>query len=256
MGKRDYLAQGGQLQMVWVGQGAEKLGLRGEVQVEHFTRLCAGKHPETGKKLTVREKANRRVCYFGQISPPKDVSIAFLIGGDKRIEQWWQESVQETLREIEAVTETRVRGSGRRDEDRITGNMVAAVVTHDASRGLDPQLHTHLCVMNVTYDEVEKRWKGVQPSNFYRYQSFFREVSYNKLARRMREGGYELERSRTIGFDIKGFPETVRKKFSKRRDAILERAAELGVSDQDSLQAITSKTRAEKQKVSPAELRS
>jgi conjugative relaxase-like TrwC/TraI family protein len=256
MGKGDYLTQAGDLQMTWYGKGAEILDLRGEVQAEQFTRLCAGKHPETGKKLTVREKANRRVCYFAQISAPKDVSIALLVGEDKRIEQWWQESVQETLREIEAVTETRVRVGGRRDEDRITGNMVSAVVTHDASRSLDPQLHTHLCVMNVTYDEVEKRWKGVQPSNFYRFQSFFREVSYNKLAQRMRDGGYELERSRTIGFDIKGFPASVRKQFSKRRDEILERATQLGVSDQDSLQAITSKTRAEKQKISAAELRS
>ena len=256
MGKGDYLTQSGDLQMVWYGKGAEMLGLHGEVQAEQFTRLCAGKHPETGKKLTVREKANRRVCYFAQISAPKDVSIALLIGEDKRIEQWWKDSLQETLREIEAVTETRVRGGGRLDEDRITGNLVGAVVTHDASRSLDPQLHTHLCVMNVTYDEVEKRWKGVQPSNFYRYQSFFREVSYNKLAQRMTEGGYELERSRKIGFDIKGFPASARKQFSKRRDEILERAEKLGVSDQDSLQAITSKSRAAKKKISAVELRS
>jgi conjugative relaxase-like TrwC/TraI family protein len=255
MKKGDYLTQGGVSQMVWCGRGASKLGLNGEVREEDFARLCAGKHPETGKNLTVREKANRRVCYFAQISAPKDVSIALLIGEDKRIEQWWKDSVQETLREIEAVTETRVRGGGK-DEDRVTGNMVAAVVTHDASRGLDPQIHTHLCVMNVTYDEVEKRWKGVQPSNFYRYQSFFREVSYNKLAQRMKEGGYELEPSRLMGFDIKGFPESVRKKFSKRRDEILEAAAKVGAKSQDSLQAIASNTRAAKQKISVAELRS
>ena len=255
MGKGDYLTQGGQLQMVWYGQGAEMLNLRGEVQVEQFAHLCAGKDPETGERLMVREKANRRVCYFAQISAPKDVSIARLVGEDKRIDQWWQESVRETLREIEAVIETRVRGSGRRDEDRITGKMVAAVVTHDASRSLDPQLHTHVCVMNVTYDDVEMRWKGVQPSNFYRFQSFFREVSYNKLVQRMTEGGYELERSRKLGFEIKGFPESARKQFSKRRNEILEKAAERGVSDQDSLQAITSKSRAEKQNVSADELR-
>ena len=256
MGKGDYLTQGGQLRMVWYGKGAEMLELRGEVQEEQFAHLCAGKDPETGERLMVREKTKRRVCYFAQISAPKDVSIALLVGGDKRIDQWWQESVQETLREIEAVTETRVRGGGRRDEDRITGNMVAAVVTHDASRSLDPQLHAHVCMMNVTYDDVEKRWKGVQPSNYYRFQSFFREVSYNKLAQRMIEGGYELERSRKLGFDIKGFPESARKQFSKRRNEILEKAAERGVSDQDSLQTITSKSRAEKQKVSAAELRS
>ncbi len=256
MGKGDYLTQGGQLRMVWYGQGAQMLNLRGEVQTDQFVRLCAGFDPETGEKLTLREKSNRRVCYFAQISAPKDVSIALLVGDDRRIEQWWQDSVQETLREIEAVTETRVRGRGRKDEDRMTGNMVAAVVTHDASRSLDPQLHAHVCIMNVTYDALEERWKGVQPSNFYRYQSFFREVSYNKLAQRMREGGYELERSKKLGFDIKGFPDTVRKQFSKRRNEILEKAAERGIVDQDSLQAIASRTRADKQKISATQLRS
>ena len=256
MAKGDYLTQGGDVRMVWYGKGAEMLGLTGEVQAEHFARVCAGNHPETDKKLMVREKAGRRVCYFSQISAPKDVSIALLVGGDKRIEQWWQESVQETLREIEAVTETRIRLGGRRDEDRVTGNMVAAVVTHDASRSLDPQVHTHLCVMNVTYDQVEKRWKGVQPSNFYRFQSFFREVSYNKLAQRMKEGGYEIEPSRKLGFDIKGFPEPVRKQFSKRREEILKKAKELGVTDQRSLLIIAATTRADKEKISSAELHS
>jgi conjugative relaxase-like TrwC/TraI family protein len=256
MAKGDYLTQAGKVQMVWYGEGAAMLGLAGEVQSEHFARVCAGNHPETGEKLMVREKVGRRVCYFGQISAPKDVSIAFLVGGDKRIEHWWQDSVLETLREIEAVTETRVRRGGLRDENRITGNMVAAVVTHDASRSLDPQLHTHLCIMNVTYDNVEKRWKGVQPSSFYRYQSFFREVSYNKLAQRMKQSGYEIEPSRTMGFDIKGFPESVRKQFSKRREEILKKAAELGVSDQRSLLMIAATTRGDKETVSAAQLRS
>ena len=255
MGKGDYLTQGGRLQMLWYGKGADRLGLHGAVQIEQFNRLCDGKYPDTGEKLTVRDKAYRRVCYFAQISVPKDVSIALLVGGDRRIKKWWEESVQETLQEIESVVETRVRGGGRKDENRLTGNMVTAVVTHDASRSLDPQLHTHLCIMNVTYDQVEKRWKGIQPTNFYRHQGFFREVSYNKLAQRMREGGYDLERSSTMGFEIKGFPAPVRDQFSKRRNDILKRAAELGVSSQDGLQAVTSKTRANKQNVASSELK-
>ena len=85
MAKGDYLTQGGQVRMVWYGKGAEMLGLVGDVEAEHFARVCAGLHPATGAKLTVREKAGRRVCYFGQISAPKDVSIALLVGGDNRI---------------------------------------------------------------------------------------------------------------------------------------------------------------------------
>jgi len=87
----------------------------------------------------VRNKGvHRRVCYFGQISPPKDVSLLYLVGRDMRIEGWWQTAVSETLAELEGLTSTRVRKDGV-SEDRTTRNMIAAVVNHDSSRALDPQ---------------------------------------------------------------------------------------------------------------------
>ncbi|MBI2497170.1 MAG: relaxase domain-containing protein, partial [Opitutae bacterium] len=167
----DYLDQGGRAELIWFGRGADRLGLRGVCRQEHFERLCEGRHPLTGERLTARDKgASRRVCFFGQISPPKDVSIACLVGGDERIKGWWDEAVRGTLHEIEAVTATRVRRQGA-DEDRPTCNMVAAIVTHDASRKLDPQLHTHVCIMNATFDTAENRWKSVQPAGYYRHQA-------------------------------------------------------------------------------------
>ena len=182
----DYMGQEGRSEMTWVGSGAGRLGLHGQCDLTHFENLCRGRHPLTGEKLMVRDKGrHRRVGYFGQISPPKDVSLLYLVGGDQRIGDWWREAVTQTLREIEAVTATRVRRAGA-NADRSTGNMIAAIVTHDASRSLDPQLHTHVCVMNLTYDEAESRWKSVQPSGFYRHLGYFREICYNELARRMR----------------------------------------------------------------------
>ena len=251
----DYLVEAGRSEMTWFGQGAEKLGLVGVCDLEEFSRLCQGRHPGTGDKLGARDKgAHRRLCYFGQISAPKDVSIAYLVGGDERIGAWWAESVRDALKEIEAVTSTRVRRGGA-DEDRVTGNMVASVVTHEASRALDPQLHTHVCIMNVTFDPVEQRWKGVQPSLYYRHNSFFREVCHAKLSARMQEAGYELESSRRLGFNIKGFPSELRDKFSKRRAEILRRAAAEGASSQAALQAIAVQTRAKKTRATAAGLR-
>ena len=251
----DYLTQQGEAEMTWFGTGAERLGLSGGCKLEHFENLCRGLHPDTGEKLMVRDKgAFRRVCYFGQVSPPKDVSLLYLVGGDERIATWWRDAVAETMHEMEAVTATRVRRAGK-NEDRRTGSMVAALVTHDASRSLDPQLHTHLCIMNVTYDAVEDRWKGVQPSGLYRHQGYFREVCYNKLAERMVAAGYRLESARKIGFSVSGIPDELRVRFSKRRKAILEKASSVGASSQDALLAIAGETRAAKRKVTPADLR-
>lgn len=250
----DYLTEEGRVEMTWVGLGAERLGLSGGCDLVAFRRLCQGHHPATDEKLGVREKADRRLCYFGQISAPKDVSIAYLVGGDQRIIDWWNEAVGETLQEIETTVATRVRGKGV-NEDRVTGNMIAAVVTHDASRALDPQLHTHLCLLNLTYDETEKRWKSVQPSGFYHHPGYFREVCYNKLAERMLAAGYNLEPARRIGFNIAGFPPELRETFSKRREEIMRRAREAGVSSQAELQAITAESRAKKTEATATDLR-
>ena len=251
----DYLTQEGQAQMNWVGAGAKRLGLVGCCQLEHFENLCRGLHPVTGEKLMVRDKGpHRRVCFFGQVSPPKDVSLLYLVGGDQRIGDWWQEAVGDTLREIEDVTATRVRRGGE-NSDRTTGNLVAAIVTHDASRSLDPQLHTHVCIMNLTYDETEARWKGVQPSAFYRHQGYFREVCYNKLAQRMLRAGYTVEAVRGLGFNLQGVPAELRERFSKRRRTILERAKALGATTQDALHAITGETREAKTHATAVDLR-
>ncbi len=255
LGVGDYLTEGNRVRMTWFGTGAQKLGLSGGCELLHFENLCRGLHPVTGKKLTVRDKgAHRRVCFFAQISAPKDVSLAYLVAGDKRIGAWWEESVREALVEIEATTATRVRRKGA-NEDRVTGNMLAAIVTHDASRKLDPQLHTHICIINLTYDETEQRWKGVQPAGIYRHQGFFREVCFQKLKARLTAAGYELTDVRGNGFNLKGVPPELRERFSKRRHEILKRAAELGATSQEALKAITVDTRDDKVHVAPDELR-
>jgi len=251
----DYLSVEGQVEMTWVGKGAEQLGIGGVCQLPDFEKLCRGQHPRDEGSLMVRDKGvHRRVCYFGQISAPKDVSLLYLVGGDRRIGQWWNEAVRETVTEIERATLTRVRRDGA-CEDRATGNFVATVVTHDASRALDPQLHTHLSIMNLTYDAVEQRWKGVQPSGFFRHQAYFREVCYNALAARLIQAGYDLEKARGIGFTVKGVPATLREGFSKRRRQILERAAATGTKSQDALHTIAGQTRSAKTAATERDLR-
>jgi conjugative relaxase-like TrwC/TraI family protein len=106
----DYLTQGGIAEMTWIGAGAARLGLHGRSEVADYTALCQGLDPRTKEKLMVRDKGpHRRICFFAQLSLPKDVSIAYLVCSDQRIAGWWQEAVAETLREMEATTATRVR---------------------------------------------------------------------------------------------------------------------------------------------------
>jgi len=93
----DYYTEGLQVPGHWFGKGAENLGLAGVTTEEQFARLCDNLHPQTGQRLTQRQKttraemgadgmeherANRRVFYDFTFSPPKSVSIAALVGND------------------------------------------------------------------------------------------------------------------------------------------------------------------------------
>jgi len=86
----DYYNEGQQILGEWHGQGAEKLGLSGVTRDDEFLHLCENLHPQTGERLTLRQKttrrevdsdgteheaANRRVFYDFTFSAPKSVSI-------------------------------------------------------------------------------------------------------------------------------------------------------------------------------------
>ncbi len=45
----------------------------------------------------------------------------------------------------------------------MTGNVACAAFHHDSSWMLSPQLHTHLVIANVSFDEKQQRWMALQP---------------------------------------------------------------------------------------------
>jgi conjugative relaxase-like TrwC/TraI family protein len=229
LGAGDYYSQGRQVAGEWLGLGAEKLGLSGEVGESAFIALCEGKHPESGQRLgqrlnDVRREAgkliaNRRVFFDFTIAPPKSVSVVALFQ-DERIVELHNRAVRVALLELEMRAETRVRKSGKNGE-RVTGNLVAACFRHDTSRELDPHLHTHCVVMNATHDPVEARWKALHPAGMYRAHRFASNLYRHELAKGLRGLGYELE-THAHGFEIKGVPVSVINRFSKRHRQIDE----------------------------------
>ncbi len=223
----DYYTEGEIQPGHWIGLGVDHLGLK-EGQVvdqKDFWGLCDGRHPATGKKLTLRHNAegNRRVFFDFTCSAPKSVSVMAVTMDDKRIVEAHQESAREALKELERFAAARIRAKGA-DADRITGNVIGAEFLHTSSRALDPQLHTHFTLFNATYDAKENRWKALQTSDIFAATQYGTEVYRNELSRRLQAIGYEME-----GFEIKGVPTELMKRFSKRsaeRDAVIARMEE------------------------------
>ena len=237
----DYYDEGRRIQGEWHGQGAELLGLRGEVTREQFEAVREGLHPETGEFLRPRHSADRiaengseqskgRSLYDLTFSAPKSVSIQALVGGDERLIAAHDRAVREAVAEAENYAAARVRLNGA-NEDRATANWIVAAYRHDTSRELDPQLHTHAVTANLTYDGVEGRWKALQASGLYERRAYLTEVYRNALAREVYGLGYEIEprrdsKGRDHGFEIRGVSDELLEKYSVRsaqRDAAIER---------------------------------
>jgi len=232
----DYYDEGQRVSGEWIGLGAERLGLAGKVRAEEFLRLCENQHPSSGETLTQRlnttrtaggeNAANRRIFFDFTFSPPKSVSIAGFLGKDERILEAHNRAVRLALREFEAFTATRVRVCGAQS-DRLTGNFVAALFTHDTSRALDPHLHTHCIVFNATFDAVENRWKALQNHELLRARKFAENAYYHELTRELRRFGYRI-RNRVRGdFEVEGVSEQLCERFSKRHTQIDEALAKL-----------------------------
>ncbi len=261
----DYYDEGQRIAGEWIGLGAQRLELSGKVRAEDFLRLCENQHPSTGETLTQRlnttrtedgeNAANRRIFYDFTFSPPKSVSIAGLIGEDKRILEAHARAVRSALREFEAFAATRIRTGGAQS-DRLTGNFVTALFTHDTSRALDPHLHTHCIVFNATFDGTENRWKALQNYELLRARKFAENAYYHELARELRAFGYRVRNRARGDFEIEGVSNDLCERFSKRHTQIDEALAKLladkpeltGGNFQDLREQLATTERSRKQK--------
>jgi len=240
-----------QMKGVWHGRGAEMLQLSGEVRQDDFFRLCDNLTPD-GKKLTARTDADRRVMTDITFDVPKSVTLALELGGDDRILPAFRESIRETMAEMEANVQTRVRKNGA-DTNRSTGNMIwaehihrtARPVTGEEDQTVDPQLHAHATVFNATFDPVEKRWKAIQLGDIVRDKGWYQSAFHARLASKLKGLGYGIEKDGN-SFKIAGIDRVTVEKFSQRHGVINNEAERLGTLDPASKAKIARRSREKK----------
>ncbi|MDQ9388574.1 MULTISPECIES: conjugative transfer relaxase/helicase TraI [Serratia] len=211
----------------WVGQGAEALGLSGKVDVKDFVAVLEGKLPD-GSDLTrmVGGENKHRPGYDLTFSAPKSVSIMAMLGGDKRLIAAHNHAVEVAVREVEKLASTRSMTEGV-SETKLTGNLVVALFNHDTSRDLDPQLHTHAVVANVT--QHDGKWQTLSSDtvgktgfieNVYANQVAIGQIYRHVFRQDVEAMGYETETTGPHGMWEFKRTEAVREPFSKRSHAI------------------------------------
>jgi len=225
----DYYSEGGVSPSEWQGQGAEALGLSGEVDHDQFRELLDGR--VVGEQLgTFRDgQLEHRPGWDVTLSAPKSVSIMAEVAGDRRLIAAHGEAVRTAMAHVEKhMAATRIREGGTVTRE-ATGNLVIASFQHGTSRAQDPQLHTHNVIMNATRDE-DGAWRSLEPRAIYQLQKQIGAIYRQELALKVRELGYEIEAGKDSLFEIKGVSTEVIGAFSTRSAEIEAALAERGTS--------------------------
>lgn len=242
--QESYYSEGEAVRGKWFGRQAEAWDLQGQVDSEHFARLCEGQHPVSGDQLVRHitphkyeneygetvETSEHRAGWDATLSAPKSVSLAALVGGDERILGAHDRSVDAALQQLETYAQARMGGN---HQAQTTGKIIAAKFQHDSARPdrstgyAAPQLHTHTVIFNITETE-DGRIKPIQPLELYRSQRYATEIYRSVLATELQKLGYEITvDGRTGAPEISGFSKEYLQASSPRREDIRREAAEM-----------------------------
>ncbi|GAB3785837.1 MobF family relaxase [Dyella agri] len=244
---------------VWIGDGAQRLGLDGAVGRTEFERLLVGKLPDGTQLGTYRDgQLEHRPSWDLTFSAPKSVSVMALVGGDSRLFAAHDAAVGAALRYVESsVAETRIRENGDvRNE--ATGNLIIASLREETSRAADPQLHTHNVVINAT-QSADGQWRSLDGYQFFQAQREVGQIYRNELALRCAELGYGISQGKDGTFELSGVPQRVIQAFSSRSAAIEDALAAKGLTRETATSAqkdtVTLETRERKSELGSEQLR-
>ena len=211
----------------WHGQAARDAGLRGHVLPDEFEDVLAGWVPGTETRLgRLREgEHDHRPGWDITFSAPKSVSLEGLVIGDRRAIRAHDDAVRATLEWIETdLLQTRGWDPITRQRPRVAADgMIVAGFRHLASRGGDPQLHTHCVLANMTRNAAGD-WRSVEPTKLLRGRKLIGAYYRNELARRLQSLGMAVTSTmvgNVPGFELAGYDKSFLDAFSGRRAEIL-----------------------------------
>jgi conjugative relaxase-like TrwC/TraI family protein len=205
---------------VWHGKAAERLGLSGHAGREDFATLSRGTQPGTNERIREKkpnpedkERLGHDLCF----SAPKSVSMALHIEGDNRVFEAHDKALKETMDAAEELlAQARIQVNGVRTVEN-TGNLAMMMIPHHTSREGDPNLHTHVYVMNGTFCP-DGKWRSLSHESLV-HAEWLGSLYRQKLAENMQALGYRIYVTQD-GFELEGYSRKDIEVFSKRHRAI------------------------------------
>lgn len=207
-------------QAYWEGKAAEILAIYGEaVTPEDFGQLAQAIDPGSGESLKYRP--SQRGLYDAVVHAPKSVSLLSLF--DDRMSEVHRESVLRLTQAMETLSQAKVEGFPRDTE-----NMLLAQYHHYAARPTvkegtrDVHMHTHLAVINLTYDEHSESWRSLRANQIYKHRHELTEGYRSDMVSRIENMGYGVVDKPDFGFEVAGVSQAMIDQFSQRSKQVQE----------------------------------
>ena len=225
----NYYLDSGEPRGVWFGDGAQQLGVTGEVDDAAFLAVMAGMDPRRPDRDLGRHYDEKSVRGFDvTASAPKSVSVLWALGDTgvrHEVADAHDAAVRELARWIEAHAHTRYRIGGEVAVVDAEG-IVAASFRQHTSRALDPQLHTHLVIANRV-KAPDGRWLALDARLIKRDQQTLSALYHASLRAELTERlGVRWKEPEHGIAEMADVPEPLLAEFSTRTAAVARRIDE------------------------------
>ncbi|HVO19846.1 MAG TPA: MobF family relaxase [Anaeromyxobacter sp.] len=214
----------------WQGKGAEALGLAGPVDAERLRQLLAGQvSPDSPTcRTSTRKDSHVRIGIDLTFSAPKSVSLQALVALDPAALGAHDRAVDRAVAVAEERAQARrwVNGKSQVEDTR---NLAVAKFRHQVSRELDPQLHTHCLVLNLTR-RADGAWRALLNDEIVRATRYLTAVYRAELAVALQRAGYALRHGREGLFELAHVERAQLAAFSRRAARIEEHLARRGLT--------------------------
>ena len=211
----------------WQGRFSEHQGLEGTIKADEWKQACKGEDLQ-GNELR-RKQINSRAGWDVTLSASKSASLKALVHQDPAVLEAHRAAVSQTVHYIEEnciYAQVKENGQLKREQ---TKQGQFALFEHDDNRSQEPQLHTHVVILNQTLCQDGKS-RTLDSRELFNQKKTIGAYYDHAFAYQLRQKGFELEWTSDHTFEIKGYQKEQLEAFSSRRQAIRDYLAERDIS--------------------------
>ncbi|HEV8065061.1 MAG TPA: MobF family relaxase, partial [Acidimicrobiales bacterium] len=236
---------------VWLSSGAAALGLAGVASPAGVRAVLAGADPATGEALLRLPDRRTNAAFDLTFSAPKTVSILHALGKlagcpevTTAVRQAHESAVRASLAYLETSAARCVVAGPHGREAVDAAGLLAVAFVHRSSRAPDPHLHTHVLVANLVVPatggparplDARPLFAELKPAGAL-YETHLRFELTVRL-------GVEWDFKDRVWADLKGLPDELVAKYSRRSTEIRLEAERQGATGRRAIQLIADQTR-------------